>query len=275
MAPPQQGQPPEQHVYDDEDDPRMEPRYGQQMGQPAAGVGRAQVGGDAATLACGHRLDDGAGFGLHREPLQPFDGPAVEVRGMEHLPVEDRPLPDPQRPGIAPPRHQPAVALRTAPERAHRAPAADALSGPEFRQRIGIEPDPGVRSVPVPVRRVPPGRYDGIGRRVARPLDGKPLHDDLVEGVHLARDAHFGSPELCGGESRREEHRRGGSSRTQQQGHDSRTDESPCEKPQGQFVRSGQGDPRGEGREELDHRHTVEPIQQAGDFHTCKIHKIC
>ena len=68
-------------------------------------------------------------------------------------------------------------------------------------------------------------------------------------------------------------HRGSSYSRTEEESHDARTDESPCEKPQGQFVHSGQGNPRGEGCEELDHRHPIEPIQQAGDFHTCKIIK--
>lgn len=242
-------------------------------GNPAAGVGRAQLRGDAAPLAGGHRLDHGPGFGPHRQPVEPFDGPVVERRCAGFRVFEKLLLPDPHRSGISAPLHQAAVAFRSAPEGSDASPAEDPFAVAQRKCRIGVESDPALRGVPCAARRVAPGSDRSVGHRVALPLDGKSLHGDLAEGCHAARYGHLRGAELCGGEARREEHRRGGRTRTQEQRHNPCHDESPCEKPQGQFVTGGQRNPCGEGRKELDHRHAVEPGEEAGGFHACKIQK--
>ena len=120
-------------------------------------MGRRRTARPAAVL----RLDDGPGFGSHRQTVETFDSPAVQGGTPGLLPVEDRPFSDPQRSGIAPPFHQLPVALGSALERPHTTPAADPLSVPKPDQRIGIEPDPALRSVPMAIRRVAPGRDCG------------------------------------------------------------------------------------------------------------------
>lgn len=138
MSPPEKRQPPQREIDQRENDPRVESRYGQQVRQPAPGVRRAEFGRDAAPLARRHGLDDGRSPGAHRQPGEPFDRPAVQARMPARKPFEKRPLRNPQGSGVAPPRHQAAIAFRTAAKRPHRAPAADALPGMQPRKRIGV-----------------------------------------------------------------------------------------------------------------------------------------
>ena len=210
---------------------------------------------------------DGCGFGRHRQPGEAFDGGAVQSGGLLWQAFEDRPFRDPQRSGIAPPPHQEAEALRPAPERPHRAPAAEAFAGPQVGERVDVEPDPGVGGVPMPVCGVAPCRHRSIGRGIAAPVGGKSFDSNFVRGPDVPRHGGRRRPELCRGESRREEQPHGGRLRTEQQRHDSRAYESPCEKPQGQFIPASQRDPDRERHEEFQDGHAVEPREQAGEFH--------
>lgn len=267
MSPAQQRQPPQHGVDEHEDDSRVESRHGQQVRKPAAGVAGAEFRGDAPPFAGRHGFDDGCGFGRHRQPGEAFDGGAVQSGGLLWQAFEDRPFRDPQRSGIAPPPHQEAEALRPASERPHRAPAAEAFAGPQVGERVDVEPDPGVGGVPMSVCGVAPCRHRSVGRGIAAPVGGKSFDGNFVHGPDVPRHGGRRRPELCRGESRREEHPHGGRLRTEQQRHDSRAYESPCEKPQGQFIPASQRDPGRERHEKFQDGHAVEPREQAGEFH--------
>ena len=245
----------------------MKSRHGQQVRKSAAGVAGAEFRGDAPPFSGCHRLDDGRGFRLHRQPGEAFDGGAVQSGVLLRQAFEDRPLRDPQRSGIAPSPHQAAVALRSAPERPYRTAATEAFAGLQVGERIDVEPDPGVGGVPMPVRGVAPCRHRSVGRGIPAPVGGKSLHGDFVNGSNVPRHGGRRRPELCRGESRREEHPYGRRLRAEQQGHDSRAYESPCEKPQGQFVSACQRDSGRERHEEFQDGHAVEPFVYSGRFH--------
>ena len=267
MPAPQQGQPPQQGVDKHEDDPRVQARDGQQMGQAAARICLPQFGGQRTPLACGHRFDDGGRLGRHPQPCEAVDGRNVQPRGCGFQSFEYGSFADPQRPGISAALHEPTVALRASAERTDRPAAPQPFAGLQLRERVGVELQPDVGGVPVPVGRIAPRLHGGIGGKVAAAVGGKSLDGNLIKGVGALRDGQPRSPELRRGKSRGEQHRNRRGRRAQQQGQHPRQHESRREKPRRQRVPCRQGNPRGEGCEESEHRHAFETFRETGEVH--------
>ncbi len=212
-------------------------------GSRPCGVRRAS----AAPFARSHRLDDGRPSGAigRRSSARSTARRCSEGTGGVP-PVEVRPSADPHRSGVAPSFHQPPVALGTALEGLHtprqriRSPSRS-CTRPANRHRAGSGPRKACQWPFVGSRQAVTAASAAGSAQL-----GESLHRQLRRRCTPPRDRYLGSPELCRGESRREEHRRRRPP-TGRAGPRHPSDESPLRETTG-AVRSGpaQRDPRGE-----------------------------
>lgn len=254
MTAPQQRQPPQRQVGQEKNKARMQTRHSQQMRHAAARPGCAQPGRQTAPVGHRHGPQHGSGIVRRTDPLHPCGRTQMEPRIGIRPALKHPARGEVERPDETPPRHQPPVTLRTAPQGPHPTPAKDAVAAREHHGRIGPQHHPVGRRMPLRPAGEPPRPDHTVGRTVTSAAGGHPLDLHLPEARRLQRDRPLRCMKLADAPPCHHKQGRQGRTRTQQQRQNAAQRKSRGDEPPRQREMFSQDDSCRERKQQFYHR---------------------